>query len=117
MFAAMRIVCRRLGMELKDIAGGPTAPRARATALANASGFRVREVTLGGDWWLLDNGPLLAFRAEDETPLVLMPGNGRNYRAIDPANGVETPVDSALAATLKPFAMAFCVVNRISPLG
>lgn len=116
-FSAMKLVCQELGIELRDIAGGPTEPRARITALANASGFRFREVTLAGEWWLLDNGPLLAFRAEDEAPLALLPGRGRRYEAVDPLTGARQPVDAALAAELKAFGIAFYRPFPRQPVG
>lgn len=116
-FAATRMICEELGIALKNVEGGPTAPRARVTALANASGFRIREVTLGGEWWLMDNGPLLAFRAEDDAPVALMPGNGRRYRAVDPVSGAAMPVDAGFASTLKPFAVSFYRTFPNQPIG
>ncbi|MBI5900441.1 MAG: NHLP bacteriocin export ABC transporter permease/ATPase subunit [Rhodocyclales bacterium] len=116
-FAAAKLVCDSLGIELRDIGGGPTEPKARAVALANASGFRVREVTLAGEWWLADNGPLLAFRADDETPLALMAGRRRQYEAVDTVSGARTRVDADLAAELKPFGLAFYRPFPRQPVG
>jgi hypothetical protein len=76
-----------LGIELRDMDGGPNEPKARVLALASASGFRIREVTLAGEWWLADNGPLLAFRADSEVPLALMAGPGKQYEVVDAATG------------------------------
>ncbi|MDP2822442.1 MAG: NHLP bacteriocin export ABC transporter permease/ATPase subunit [Sulfuritalea sp.] len=116
-FSAAKLICQGLGIELRDLAGGPIEPKARVMALANASGFRIREVTLAGEWWLLDNGPLLAFRAEGDAPLALLPGRRRRYEAVDPVSGERKPVDADLAAELKPFGLAFYRPFPRQPVG
>ena len=105
--AAARLVCQPLGITLTDTVERSGDARARVTALANASHVRIRNVTLAGEWWLRDNGQLLAFRAEDEAPLALLIKGGRRYRAVDPASGDSVAVDAAFAAGLKPFGFSF----------
>ena len=105
--AAARLVCQPLGITLTDTVERSGDARARVTALANASHVRIRNVTLAGEWWLRDNGHLLAFRAEDEAPLALLIKGGRRYRAVDPASGDSVEVDAAFAAGLKPFGFSF----------
>lgn len=117
LLSATRLICQQLGIELQDVAAGSEEPRARVLALATSSGFRIRDVTLAGEWWLLDNGPMLAFRAEDEQPLALLPGRGRRYEAIDPVSGARQPVDATLAAALKPFGIAFYRPFPRQPIG
>ncbi len=116
-YAAAKQLCDHLGIELSDLSGGPTEPKARVIALANASGFRVREVTLAGEWWQTDNGPLLAFRADSEAPLALIAGRRRHYEAVDTATGERTPVSADLAAELKPFGLAFYRPFPRQPVG
>ncbi len=116
-YAAAKQLCDHLGIELRGLSGGPTAPKARVIGLANAPGFRVREVTLAGEWWQADNGPLLAFRADDEAPLALIAGRRRHYEAVDTATGERTPVSAEFAAELKPFGLAFYRPFPRQPVG
>ena len=105
--SAARLVCQPLGITLVDAGTGPASGDARVIALANASRVRIRKVTLSGEWWLRDNGPLLAFGADNDAPLALLPGRGRGYRAVDPVSEQATQVDAAFAANLKPFGFSF----------
>lgn len=116
-FAAAKLVCQPLGIPLVDIGEGKGDASARVTAIANASRIRVRNVTLAGEWWSKDNGPLLAFRAADETAVALLPGRGRSYQALDPVSGQRTRVDAELAASLKPFGFAFYRSFPNHPIG
>ncbi|MBO9540118.1 NHLP bacteriocin export ABC transporter permease/ATPase subunit [bacterium] len=54
-------------------------------AIARASRFRTRRVLLRGDWWNRDNGPLLAWSADGERPLALLPRTAGGYDCFDPA--------------------------------
>jgi len=116
-FAAAKLVCQPLGIQLVDIGEGKGDASARVAAIANASGIRIRNVTLSGEWWLKDNGPLLAFRASDEAALALLPGRGRSYQALDPVSGQSIPVDAGLAADLKPFGFSFYRSFPNRPIG
>lgn len=51
-------------------------------------------------WWLLDHGPVLAFRQADGAPVVLIPGR-RAYRIVDPSSGIESALDAEAASTVK----------------
>ena len=106
LFAAAKLICDELGMELQDAGASSAPPKQRMAAIAAKSGFRIREVTLSGEWWRLDNGPMLAFGADDEAPLTLMPTR-RRYEAVNPLTGERRPVDAELAAELKPYGLAF----------
>jgi NHLM bacteriocin system ABC transporter ATP-binding protein len=106
--AACRVVGERLGIAV-------AAPRKSGDrkqggdpvqAVARASRFRVRRVLLAGDWWRQDNGPLLAFRAEDGRPVALLPA-GPGCEVVDPGAGTRAPVTPAGASALKVFAYTF----------
>ena len=107
LLSAAKLVCQPSGIVLNDTIEGSGDTLARVTALANASRVRIRNVTLSGEWWLRDNGQLLAFRADDEAPLALLIKGGRSYRAADPVSGAAVEVDAAFAAGLKPFGFSF----------
>ncbi|MGQ0650950.1 MAG: NHLP bacteriocin export ABC transporter permease/ATPase subunit, partial [Betaproteobacteria bacterium] len=104
---AARRVAAQLGIKLADVGAFQGSAAALVQALADASGVRVRSVTLAGEWWNADSGPVLAFRAEDEAPLVLVPGRGRRYVAHDPVSGVAERVGRRQAAGLKPYGFVF----------
>jgi NHLM bacteriocin system ABC transporter ATP-binding protein len=69
--------------------------------IARASGFRTRRVTLSGEWWNSDHGPLLAFQQHDEKPYALIQGKGGDYLLIDPQKSMAVKVDNAVASKLK----------------
>jgi len=85
------------------------APPARdpLAAIARASRFRTRQVVLREGWWKEDGGALLAWVAQGEHPVALIPAPGARYLAHDPRTGDEVPVTAELADTLKPVAFAF----------
>ena len=115
--AAARRVGERAGIEFRELGEAPAEPAAYVSALADASGVRSRAVTLSGEWWKRDAGPLLAFRAEDDGPLALLPERGGRYVAHDPVTGAESRVDAALAAGLKPYAYTFYRPFPHQPIG
>jgi len=110
LLAAARVVAASLGLEVC----APVNPGPRehpVAAIAAASGFRTRRVLLAGDWWRRDNGPLLAYRIDDKSPVALIPQrnpSGRHrYQLIDPRDGSETAVDRGTAASLDTRAFSF----------
>lgn len=63
-------------------------------------GVFFREVTLSGTWWQRTTGNLLAFMANDDTPVVLKPGFA-SYSFADPHTGKVVKVSHQTAAQLK----------------
>jgi NHLM bacteriocin system ABC transporter ATP-binding protein len=102
--AACRIAGRPLGITVVEpaLARG-TSLVARLREVAQASGFRFREVRLDEGWWRRDVGPLVALAGEDERPVALVRRRGR-YELVDPARGARSVVDEDSAATLSPSA-------------
>jgi NHLM bacteriocin system ABC transporter ATP-binding protein len=76
-------------------------------AIAAASRFRTRQVALRGDWWVHDQGPILAVVAETNSPVALLPHGPRKYEIAEPATGERRPVTPEIAASLQPFAYSF----------
>lgn len=68
------------------------------------SGLRMRQVVLREDWWRQDNGPLLAFIAEDKRPVALIPESARRYRLHDPTYRATETVTASTAQRLAPTA-------------
>lgn len=75
--------------------------------ICDASHVRARQVTVRGDWWRRDAGPLLGFRGPERHPVALLPGTNAPYVMHDPAAGEAVPLTPALAATILPDAWTF----------
>lgn len=110
LLSAARVVAESLGLDVC----APVNPSPRehpVTAIATASGFRIRRVLLAGDWWRRDNGPLLAYRIEDKSPVALIPRRRSAgtcyYELIDPLSGSAIPLDAETAASLDSLAFSF----------
>ncbi|MEM9596316.1 MAG: ABC transporter transmembrane domain-containing protein, partial [Acidobacteriota bacterium] len=80
------------------------------------SRVRHRLVMLRGEWWSLDNGPLLAFRKDPEAdersrlaghPVALLPKSAESYEIVDPATGERTPATAETAESLEAEAFMF----------
>ena len=107
------LACLALGKEL-GIQFKPHPDRRKGTvlrdpvsAIARASGVRVRIVALKQNWWEQDSGPLLARRESDKAPVALLPASPRSYRLYDPVTRTATAVDEKVASSLEPFAWYF----------
>ena len=134
LLTACRWVGQAIGVTIaSDAAPHPSDGRAGQDPLRNiarASRIRTRPVTLQGQWWRQDGGPLLAYRAgspsnlqqTQERPVALLPASGRRlgaaargrshriapYELLDPvAPEGRTPVTEQVAAGLAPRAYVF----------
>ncbi len=109
----LRVIGRHAGITFQPPPGPPTAGRSSTDAVLarvlSASGVRGRKVRLGAEdrWWVGDSGAMLAFRAEDDRPVALLPGVIRNYREIDPAQRRKRRVTASSAGALRPEAWVF----------
>jgi NHLM bacteriocin system ABC transporter ATP-binding protein len=109
LLAACRLVGARLGapMQAPLVAGENRRRSDPVAAIARASRVRARRVLLKDDWWRRDNGPLLAFRADDERPVALLPASPSRYELVDPAAPAPVPLTAANASSVLPFAYSF----------
>jgi NHLM bacteriocin system ABC transporter ATP-binding protein len=103
-----RLVAGHLGIVIQA-PPGKVKRRAGASvvAIAEASRVRVRQVALTGVWWRNDNGPLLAYRKEDERPVALLPKSATRYEMVDAATCKRVPVTAQNASTISEFAWSF----------
>ncbi len=78
-------------------------------AIARASQCRIRRVQLVGNWWQQEHGPLLAYTAEDNSPVALLPNQekGKGYFLYDPIRETRIPVNETVAQTLAARAYVF----------
>ena len=105
-FLACEVVGKRLKIKIKphpDMLRGSSLSDPVA-GIARASGIRVRNIALKGNWWVRDNGPLLAFLEAGNKPVALLPRSTHSYEYYDPVENLTVPVDRDVAATLNPFA-------------
>lgn len=77
------------------------------TAIANASRFRFRKVTLQGNWWETDNGPLLAFDTATNTPVALIIEKIGQYKIFNPVTGQTHALTPQAASALALQAFSF----------
>ncbi len=107
--AASRVVAQAAGLEIKPPPRNPGSQDQgyRLRELARVSRFQMRAVTLEGEWWRRDNGPLLGFTAAHNQPVALLPRGVRAYRLEDPAQNTVSPVTPEVAAGLSPTAYVF----------
>ncbi|MFB2934484.1 NHLP bacteriocin export ABC transporter permease/ATPase subunit [Aerosakkonemataceae cyanobacterium BLCC-F154] len=77
-------------------------------AIAISSKIPIRRVSLNGEWWKQENGPLLAFTIDDH-PVALLVDKSKGYRYIlfDPETRIRTLVNQNIAATLASEAYIF----------
>jgi len=87
----------------------------RVEDIASAWGIQQRQVTLRGQWWRRDGGPLLGFWQESEDrggsharrPVALLQPKPGCYRTHDPVTGQSDLVTATLAKALSPRAYSF----------
>lgn len=102
LLAACQLVGQALRIEIRPPAGSQ-ASRSQQSAIrqiAKASNIRVRQVTLAGEWWRDDNGPLVALVEATGRPVALLQTTPRSYMLHDPTTQASTPVTPQVAASL-----------------
>lgn len=108
---ALQVIGQREGIEFKwprGTDGQDTSPK--LGDILDVSSVRGRKVRVESmdRWWFGDSGAMLAFRADDDSPVVLLPSRllGR-YRLFDPVTGRSVRVTSELAESIKDEAWLF----------
>lgn len=96
--SALRLIGQDEGFELRLPASQETGPTPELEKIAQASGFRLREVNLRGKWWENDFGSLLAFDKDSGQALVLRCDSQGRAHLIDPATGQAADLRTASEA-------------------
>jgi NHLM bacteriocin system ABC transporter ATP-binding protein len=106
---ACEAVSRAAAIKIQAPVGSLAAMNERdpISAIAKASGVRMRLVLLRGRWWKQDHGPMLGFRASDNRPVALLPRSPANYRIFDPTLEQSVNVTPEIAAEMKESAYVF----------
>ncbi|MFM9970681.1 MAG: NHLP bacteriocin export ABC transporter permease/ATPase subunit, partial [Burkholderiales bacterium] len=109
LLAALAPIGAREGIEFRLPKDSATALDSvnRVQEVADATQVRMRQVALKGEWWLGDNGPLLASYRETKQWVALVPRRNGRYELHDPATGRVSAVDEVLAESLGDFAYSF----------
>jgi ABC-type bacteriocin/lantibiotic exporter with double-glycine peptidase domain len=83
--AALGIAAAALGRPLAQMASQPGAdrPAARLQRLATSAGFLCRQIDVSGNWRDAGPGPLIAFSADNQSPVVLI-RRGKSWRVVEP---------------------------------
>ncbi|NES85057.1 MAG: NHLP bacteriocin export ABC transporter permease/ATPase subunit [Moorea sp. SIO2B7] len=102
---AVGAIGKALGITIRPAAKSENANT--LDAIARASGFRTRRVTLTGNWWKTDGGPLLAFTKEENQPVALLPVKATKYEILDPVELTRTPLNRHTATTIAAIAYTF----------
>ena len=100
---AVRVIGRHEGIDFRiPVRAGPFDSSVGLGEILDASGVRARRVqlTAAEKWWRGDSNAMLAFRAEDGRPVVLLPGMFGRYREIDPVSKRSARVTAERAGAL-----------------
>jgi NHLM bacteriocin system ABC transporter ATP-binding protein len=117
LLAACQVIGGAIGVELRrpehsgGIGGDPL------DEISRASRVRMRRVTLDGEWWRQNGGPLLAFRNPGEHPVALLQKSATSYTLVDPAEGTRQPVTREIASGLADFGYTLYAPFPDRPLG
>ena len=117
LLAACQVVGAAIGVELRrpEQAGGISSDP--LDAISRASRVRMRRVSLNGEWWRQNGGPLLAFRDPGEHPVALLQKGVASYTLVDPVEGTRQPVTRETVSGLAAFGYTFYAPFPDRPLG
>ncbi|MDZ8139794.1 MAG: NHLP bacteriocin export ABC transporter permease/ATPase subunit [Nostoc sp. DedQUE04] len=106
---AVGAVGRTLGIEIRPPARSEDPKRVKdpLEAIARASRIRTRRVILSGKWWESDSGPLLAYTAQGDRPVALLPVGSDRYEVFSPHERRRIPVNIDTARLISPIAYMF----------
>lgn len=89
---------------------------AQLQSIVRHSNMQVRKVALRGEWWRMDNGPLLAIRQESQQPIALLPLSPYKYELVDVSTGERNRVTEDIAYSLEPIAFMFYPALPLHPI-
>ena len=109
LMAALNIIGRHEKIVFTPPPTKPTESDPKLPEILESSGVRARKIRLTREdrWWLGDSGAMLGYEEEDSRPVALLPTARGRYRAVDPASGKSTPVNSQTADKLGEDAWVF----------
>lgn len=87
--------------------------------LGRITGFLYRRVTLSGEWWRSDHGPILTWYGEDQRPCAIVSTAPRRYWLVDGATLERRRLTPAMARTISPNGYTFVLPfpsSRLRPI-
>jgi NHLM bacteriocin system ABC transporter ATP-binding protein len=117
LLAACQVVGGAIGVEFRrpeqpgGLSGDPL------DVISRASRVRMRRVTLNGEWWRQNGGPLLAFMDPGERPVALLQKGTSAYTLVDPVEGTRQKVTREVVSGLADFGYTFYAPFPDRPLG
>jgi NHLM bacteriocin system ABC transporter ATP-binding protein len=109
LLVAAGAVGHALGIDIRPPARSEDLERVKdpLDAIARASRIRTRRVILAGEWWKADCGAVLAYTAEEERPVAILPKGAHAYEIFDPKENRRIPIDADTMSLLSPVAFMF----------
>ncbi|HEU5138568.1 MAG TPA: NHLP bacteriocin export ABC transporter permease/ATPase subunit [Bacillales bacterium] len=105
---AMQAIGKNLGVTVNPPTESPDArDDERLKQIMRNTGMRKRRVLLQGNWWEVDQGPLLAYFEENDHPVALIPKNASSYEYVDLQSHAKYKVTPEIADQLVPLAYTF----------
>lgn len=92
----------------KDVTASPRDP---LSALLRRADLHQRAISLMGEWWTEDNGPLVGFLGSWDKPCAILPRSSGGYVLVEGATGHQRQVTAKVAAELSP--RAFVLYRRL----
>lgn len=87
--------------------------------IGRITGFLYRRVTLTGDWWRGDHGPILTWHGEEQRPCAIVPSSPRRYWLIDGATLERRRLTETVAKTVSTNGYTFALPfpsGRLRPI-
>ena len=104
LLAVFMIVAEAIGLDLAQREREKILQAKTIDQAVRLARLRQRQVTLRGNWWREDYGPLIGFVDEERRVVALLPTGTNWWQMIDPVDGSTTIVDAAVAARILPVA-------------
>ncbi|HEX3864719.1 MAG TPA: NHLP bacteriocin export ABC transporter permease/ATPase subunit [Stellaceae bacterium] len=86
--------------------------------IGRITGFLYRRVTLTGNWWRRDHGPILTWYGEDQRPCAIVSSSPRRYWLVDGATAERRRLTDEVARTVSPNGYTFVLpfpTGRLQP--
>ncbi len=110
LIAAANLVYQALGGRLRLTSveeEAVTSSRDAIDELGRATGFLYRRVSLTGEWWRSDHGPILTWYGDDQRPCAIVSSAPRRYWLVDGATLERRRLTEAVARTVSPNGYTF----------
>ena len=109
--SVVRLVADAMSMHIVIERDKTESPRDPLSALLRRADLHQRAVSLMGEWWTEDIGPLVGFLGSWDRPCAILPRGPGEYVLVEGASGHQREVTAKVAAELSP--RAFILYRRL----